>query len=356
MSLYEVTLWSRTPQAAAAPTFVELGPIKATGGEEGGGLAWSKELYSDGSITVATDPTRIEDAIAERLLDLEGKPSELAIYRDGILMQRGPLVAWQVEGKSLILNARGLLYYLRYMTLTTDEEYNTNQVLIAKSLIDKHQAKTRGNFGLVTTSMTSAGATRTRSYAAADLINVNDEIRELGEADNGFEISIDPTTRVISCHNPTKGTDKSAEVTLDQRGIVTPSFSDSVAAGQFGTAAFVAGVPPESDPVTAESIDTASRDLFGLAYVTHTAVGVPNATEVGQVATRTKDMAKRSVFLPPKEFWAMPDATVLDFDIGDTITAEYNAGFGSVIYVGRVKNMFVSVQEGGQDKLTIEFV
>ena len=361
MPYYEVTAFSRTPNAASAPTFVELGPIIISGGEAGGtggtsGLSWSRELFSDGSIVVTTDPTKVQSSIAERLLDMEGKPTELALYRDGVLRQRGPLIAWQIEGKSLILNARGLLYYCRYMTLTSDQSYNQNQVLIAKSLIDLHQAKTRGNYGLDTSSMTSAGATRTRAYKASELINVMDEIRELGEAENGFEIDVDPGTRVITCHNPTKGTDKSLLVALDARGIVTPGLSDSVAAGQFGTAAFVAGVVADADALTSESIDTASRDLFGLAYVAHTSMGVPNTGELGNVAVRTRDIAKRSVFIPPKEFFAQPGATVDDFDIGDTITSEYDAGFGSLSYAGRVKNIFVSVQEGGQDKLTVEFI
>lgn len=360
MPHYEVTVYSRTPAAAAAPTFVELGPIVLSSGEEGaggsGGLAWSRELFSDGSITVTTDPSKVQSSIAERLLDMEGKPSELAIFRDGVLRQRGPLVAWQIEGNSLILNARGLLYYCRYMTLTTGQTYSTNQVLIAKSLIDLHQAKTMGNYGLVTSSMTSAGATRTRTYTAAELINVMEEIREIGEAENGFEIDINPGTRVISCFNPTKGTDKSATVALDARGIVTPGFSDSVGAGQFGTAALVAGVVADADPLVQESIDTVSRDLFGLAYVAHTSIGVPNTTELINVAVRTRDIAKRSVFIPPKEFFSLPGATVDDFDVGDTVTIEYDAGFGAMTYVGRVKNIFVSVQEGGQDKLTLEFV
>lgn len=358
MPHYEVTAYKRITAAAAAPTFEEVGPITQASGSRGrgSGLSYSFELFGEGSIEVATSPDDVTQGVAECLVNMETMPMEVAVFRDGILMQRGPLVAWQVEGTSLVLHARGLLYYLRYMTLTTDESYNTNQVLIAKSLIDKHQAKTRGNFGLVTTSMTSAGATREREYLASDLINVHDEIRALGEADNGFDMRIDPETRVITCHNPQYGTDKSELVSLDQRGIVNPGISDSVVAGQFGSAAFVAGVVNEGDDVTSESIDTATRDAFGLAYVTHTASGVGSTTEIGQVAVRTRDMAKRSVFLPSKEFFAMPDADVFSFDVGDTISSEYNAGFSPLTYIGRVKNKFVSVQEGGQDKLTVEFV
>lgn len=352
MPFYEVAAWRRQNNAAAVPTFTEVENriILAEG------LEWSKELYGDGQITVKTDPTKIPQSLAESMVNMSTKPSELGVFRDGVLVQRGPLVAWETQGKGVTLHAKGLLYYLHYMTVTADVDYNINQVLIAKDLIDDYQAKTRGNYGLVTTSMTSAGSTRERSYLAADLIDINEEIRALGEADNGFDIIINPSTRVITCHNPTLGTDKSLLVVFDLRGVAGPSMSDSVAAGQFGTAALVAGVPEDSDPVVVESIDNTTRDLWGLAHVTHTASGVASSAEVTQIATRTRDVAKRSVFLPPREHFAVWGATVVDFDIGDTVTVEYNAGFSMMTYVGRVKAIHVSVQEGGQDKISLEFV
>lgn len=355
MPYYQVSAWSRVQTETTVPTFAEIGPVLVTGGEEGAGLAWSRELFSDGSITAATTPTKMPSSVAERLRDMVGKPMELALHRDGILVMRGPLVAWQIEGSSLILNARGLLYYLRYMTLTTDEDYDDNQILIAKDLIDMHQAKDWGNFGLVTTSMTAAGEDKVRTYKASELINVNDEIRELGESDDGFEISVSSATRIISCHNPQKGTDKSLTVALDARGIVSPSFSDSVGAGQFGTGTIVSGIVADADALTSEFIDI-SQETFGLAYVAHSSLGVPNATELAAVAGRTSNIARKSVFIPPHNFWSMQGASVDDFDVGDTITVEYDAGFGSMTYVGRVKNQFISVQEGGQDKLTVEFI
>lgn len=95
MPHHEVVVWARVPQQSAAPTFTELDRIQVTGGEAkgGGGLSWSRELYSDGSLTVSADPTKIPDSIGAKLLDLANNPMEIGLYRDGTLVQRGPLIA-----------------------------------------------------------------------------------------------------------------------------------------------------------------------------------------------------------------------------------------------------------------------
>jgi hypothetical protein len=358
MPFYEVVAYKRNQQSSSAPTFTELDRVMPHGGEasEGGGLSWSKELLSEGSITVATDPTKLESTIASYLRTPVANPLEFGLFRDGTLVQRGPLVAWQIEGKTLVLHIRGLLYYARYMVLTTDLKVTKDQALIAKDLIDHHQAKSYGNFGLDTSGITSHGVSRSRDYKATELINIIDEIRELGESDNGFDISCNPSTRVVTLHYPKKGTDKSATVAVDTRGITDPRLALSIASGQFGTAAFVSGVAGGQTSVTSESITTTERSTFGLAYITHTSVGVTNVSELANIAIESRDIAKLPVFTPNKEFWSVTGASVDDFDVGDTITFEYDPGIGYMTYVGRVKNIYVSVQEGSQEKLTLEFM
>lgn len=355
MPFYEVVAYSRTPVQSAAPTFAELGYIKTTGGEDGGGLGWGKELYNDGVITVSTDPTNVSSAIGTRLLDFKNKPMEIGVFRDGVLRQKGPLVSWQVIGKTLVLTARGLMYYTRYMTITTDKSYNTNQVLIAKDFVDMHQVKDYGNYGLVTTGMVSAGPTKEREYKAAELIDVNGEIWDLGQSSDGFDMEVNPSTRVMTSYSQFKGTDKSGLVRLDARGIVVPSISESLSAGAFGSAAFVSGIVSNADPKVSTSVDTPLRANFGLAYATYSSIGVPTQGELDNLASSVRDQARESVFTPPEEFWSVHGATVDDFDTGDVVTFEYDAGFGLIVRKARVKNFFVSVQEGGQDKLSVEF-
>ena len=181
MAHYEVVCWSRTPNQAAVPTYAELDGIRIAGdGSGSGGLEWSHELYGDGSLFVTTDPTLLPSSIATRLLQLDTLPMEMGLYRDSVLVQRGPLVGWQIQDKSLTLNAKGLLYYIRYMKITSALTYTAvAQGTIVKGLIDHHQNKDYGNFGLDTATIAATAVTRTREYEAEDLVPIYEEIFEM---------------------------------------------------------------------------------------------------------------------------------------------------------------------------------
>lgn len=359
MPHYEVVAYARVPAQATAPTFTELDRVPFNAGEHsgGGGISWSRELLSDGSITVSADPTKLPDSIASKLLDLDNNPMELALYRDGVLTQRGPLIAWQVQGRTITLLARGLLYYLRYMRITSTLEYTaTEQATIVKGLIDHHQNKDYGNFGLDTSTIASTGVTRTRDFDPVDLVLTHEEIREMAEATDGFDIRVDPSTRAVTLHSPTYGTDKTDLVILDERGIVDPELSSVVTAGQFGSAALVAGINKDGNHISSEQIDTTVRNAWGLAYVSHSVIGVSGQTELDNIAAQTRDIAKVELLQPTKEFSSVTGASYDDFEPGDTVSYEYNPGFGRIKYDGRVKNQFVSIAESGTEKLTIDFV
>lgn len=227
---YEVVAYARTPQVSGPPQLDLLQRIIALGGgsSAGGGLSWSRELCSDGFIIVSTVPETIKGRpLAGRLLDLKNKPVELWMYRDGVLVARGPLIAWQAEGNSVVLNARGMLYYTRYMALTEDMSYNGDQAFLVQDLIDHHQAKEYGDYGLDTTAIGAHSVTIEQEYKRIDLINVYDEIYALGEQDNGFDIDYDPPSGEVVLHHPQRGSDKTATVILDARGITNPNIAYS---------------------------------------------------------------------------------------------------------------------------------
>jgi len=362
MPFYEVVAYARNQQAAAIPTFTELGHIFSVAGsrgggesQESGGLAWSKELYGEGFISVATLPEQLNDDIGARLLDMTNKPTELGIFRDGVLMQRGPLIAWQVEGETLVLHARGFAYYMRYMFVTSDLTLSKDQAFIARDLIDHHQSKGYGNYGLVTSGITSHGQNRAREYKAGEQINIYEEIRDLAEINNGFDMVVDPVTRNVVLTSPTKGTVKAASI-LDNRVITTPNISSVVTAGRFGSAAFAAGVDSAGSLQTAIVENTTVKQNFGLAYIARAAPGIDSSTDLTEIATRLKDIASAELFTPNKKYFSATGVSVDDFDIGDTVTFDYNAGFGRLVSSRRVKNMFISVTAGNLELLTLDFV
>ncbi len=135
-----------------------------------------------------------------------------------------------------------------------------------------------------------------------------------------------------------------------------PQLSSVVTAGQFGSAALVAGINKDGNHLTSEQIDATVQAAFGLAYVSHSVIGVSSQTELDAVAGQTRDVAKKELLSPNKEFDSVTGASYDDFEPGDTISFEYNPGFGRIKYDARVKNQFVSVQTSGIEKLTVDFV
>ncbi len=359
MPFYEVVAYTRVPNQSAAPTLAEIGRVLTLGGESSGasgGLSWSRELCSDGFLTVATSPEIVVGGLATALQDLKANPIELYLYRDGVLRQRGPLISWQIEGNTLVLQARGLLYYLRYMILLEDKDFNKDQALIAKDLIDQFQAKDYGNYGLVTSGITSHSVTRERVYKKTELINIAKEIRDLSEADNGFDIDVNVTTGAVILTNPQMGTDKSATVFLDARGMVDPNYAYSLAASRFGTAAAGTGTSEENASLWAEKIDTATRNAFGLAYVTTHVLGATTAAEIQSYVNQANDLGKAPYFVPSRNYFPVIGATVDDFDQGDTVSFVFDPGFGEFTIQQDVKSTNVSVSPDGNEKLNVEFV
>ncbi len=356
---YEVVAYSRTPNISTPPTLTEIGRIITLGGESSGasgGLSWSRELCSDGFITVATSPEELISGVASRLQDLKANPIELFMYRDGVLRQRGPLISWQIEGNTLVLQARGLLYYLRYMVLTADKAYDQDQELIVEDLIDHHQDKSYGDFGLDASAITSHGVNRERTYKRTDLLNIQKEIRDMSEADNGFDMDIDPVNAEIVLNNPQMGTDKSATVFLDARGMTDPNYAYSLAAGKFGSAASASGTAEESTAKWAEKIDATTRNAFGLAYVTTHVLGVSTLTEIQSYADQANSLANNPYFVPSRNYFPVVGATIDDIDQGDTVSFVFDPGFGEFTIAQDIKNVNVSVSPDGNEKLNVEFV
>ncbi len=359
MPFYEVVAYTRTPNSSTPPTLTEIGRIITLGGESSGasgGLSWSRELCSDGFMTVATSPENLVGGLATALKDLKANPIELYMYRDGVLRQRGPLISWQIEGNTLVLQARGLLYYLRYMVLTVDKAFDQDQAFIVRDLIDHHQDKSYGDFGLDTTPITSHGVTRERSYKRSDLINIQKEIRDMSEADNGFDIDVDPVDGDVILTNPQMGTDKSATVFLDARGMTDPNYAYSLAAGRFATASSASGTAEGNHIKWASVIEISERNAFGLAFVTTHVLGVTSTTEVQSYAAQASALAKKPYFVPSRNYFPVVGATIDDFDQGDTVSFVFDPGFGEFTIAQDIKSINVSVSPDGNEKLNVEFV
>lgn len=339
---------ARTPAQLAAPTLTEVERIAFDG------LSWETEVNRAGSIQVGCVVDKLAAPIKARLRNLDQFPTELRVHRDGVVMAAGPITGGGIQGSTLTLYARGLLYYLRYMLVTADLTYAAvDQHLIAKGLVDHWQNLDYGNFGIDTSGITASGVTRDRTYKANELPNIGHVVELLSQVDNGFDATVNPSSRALVLHHPEQGIDRTATVHLDARNITDAGVSFSVAAEDVASDAF--GVGTGEEPFTAHKFDAAVRASFGRSGVGQTFDGVAQqATLDGHTQAL---LASRAVqwFQPAPGLFPVTDADVDDFDAGDTVSFSYDSGLGLHTGPYRVAAKRVQVDADGAETISVGF-
>ena len=345
---YELVAVARVPQQSAAPTLSEVGPIVAPT------ITWTKELNRPGSIGFSCTADRLADDIKARLLDLKANPTEVWLYRNGNLVMAGPIGGYQVQGSdaTVSITAPGLLSYLSYMAIHADLSYSgVDQHAIAKGLVDQWQSLDYGNFGIDTSGIVASGVTRDRAYIAAEQHIVDARLRELGQAADGFDFVVDPETRALLLYHPLQGSDLSAGVVLDGRNITDPGVTTSVAPGDVASEAYGAG----DEGLTSLQSDATVRQQFGRTAVMESFDGVTVQGTLDQHTAALLDVRDQALFVPGPGLFPVADADVDDFDIGDTVTYEYDSGLGIRSGAFRVASREVSIDQDGAETMAVTF-
>jgi len=153
------------------------------------GFSWVATLNGSGSASVSL-PLRTTSTITATSLDA-GK-SLLWVERDGVLLWGG--IVWGVSGdvasNSLVVSASGFHSYARRRVIRNTLTYSaTDQVTIARGLIDSMEAVS-GSLGIIGTTQTAVtGVNRDRTYNDWDRKNVGEALDQLAAVENGFDFS-----------------------------------------------------------------------------------------------------------------------------------------------------------------------
>ena len=155
--------------------------------------------------------------------DIEEGVHEVGIEREGTVVWVGPILTVKEDyrGKTLACGGEGLMAYLRRMHITDTLTFTVgvdDQFDIARALIEHHQDKTDGNFGIDTTATTTSGRKRDRTYQVAAQKNVYDAVVELSEVDDGFDFNFNPDTRGFDLSYPKRG-QRRTDIVFDDRNI-----------------------------------------------------------------------------------------------------------------------------------------
>jgi hypothetical protein len=164
------------------------------------GVSFDKKLNDTGSMR---GQVRVDDpGIRIREPRLLTEPGRTAIYvdRDGDLLWGG--IIWTsrylAASGTLELGASDLLSYFEHRLVLDPADLGKtvtfpaiDQVAIAQGLIRQAQGHAGGDLGIVFTGAQSSGVTRTVAYAPSDLKPVADALRDLANADDGFDFGFD---------------------------------------------------------------------------------------------------------------------------------------------------------------------
>ncbi len=351
---YDAMLVERIPQSGAGPTLNLIDEIipKAK-------IGWSTELIGDGGfITLAAVPDQQSQEIKDILLDIAETACEIWLYRNDTKVQAGPIIGVQTQGPTIVIMARALAYYLRYMFVTTDLSYSAvDQYTIGKGLIDHWQALTFGDFGIDTSSISTSGFDRTIDYNADEAPNVFRKLEQLSDNVDGFEWHVNPFTRKM-VFEARRGSDKSQDVILDSRAVASPNTHFSVAFGDYANHGIATGATVEGNTTRiGTKLDTVARAKWGRAGMAISVDEAETQQTIDDYAQSLVDTTAKLHFIPASGS-AIPvlGASIEDFDVGDTIHWVYDYGLGKFRINRDVYKRFVSVSKEGEEQMSIEFI
>lgn len=353
MASYSVSLVRRIPASGTAPTFTELGPIKWTS------LTVTHECGASGSLAAVAEVFSLEQSLRDPLMDLSVAPCEVWCYRtddDGTaLIFAGHLSGYRIQGTTIQFAGVGLLAYLQAMVRTTDYAVTaTEQATIVKALIDTYQAQTYGNFGLDTSTLAATGVTRDLTLKGSDLAALDRVITEMGARDNGFDLEVDPSTRAMTLSSPRKGSDLSASIIIDGRSIGDPQYAQFVTLGQVASDVAVTSSSAGGVNLTSSAGDSGVRTSFGRAMMTSAFQDVSVQATLDDHATRFLADNDTPLHQITPGLLSVPGFSYGDFDTGDIIAYEYDAGLGLQTFTPRVKTISVTM-DSGTERLAVGF-
>ncbi len=354
---YDIIFQTRTPNATGgvAPTLAEIGHVFAKTN-----LSWARELWFDGGdMNFSLDPDGIPDAIKTCLLDPFNSPCEVKMYKGSTLLQQGPLISAQVQGPTVTCQVRGLMYYTRYMHVISDLTYTgVDQYTIVAGLIDHHQDQTYGHYGIDASGVGASGTTVNRSYKKNRIHNIFNLIDKLAQRQNGFDyyVTFDEARDLTLVSK--RGTDKSATVILDSRGIFSPQISMSAAQRNVGSEALAVGHSFDDDPYYSSKTDATALANFGRAQITEHFDNIGTQTDIDEIAQALLDANKEARFNPGAMVMIPVTGAdpITDYDVGDTVTWSFDAGLGLQTVAKDINRLQVSIDQEGEEKVTVDYI
>lgn len=351
---YDLVVVARVPQASGPPTFLEVDPI------EWQSLSYTNTLSKPQDLTASCLVAGLTEPVLQRLRAMDQLPSELWLLRDGTRVFAGPLVAWQVSGETLTVQALGLLAYLRLMVIAADLRFDqADQFVMAKAMVDQWQSLEFGDFGIDTSSVGVSGKLRDGTWLRDEMKNVGEVIEQLGQRRDGFDAEVDPASRKLQLWYPGKGVDRSGgedAVVFDARNITSGDVMCSVALGDLASEGFGTGTSVgAAGPLFSAQSNPELRAKFGRVAVTGTWSDVSEQATLDGHVQGLLDARSTALLVPGPKVRVTPDADLDSYSVGDTVSYELHGQLG-VSGAFRIRTQRITVAATGAESVDLEFV
>lgn len=348
---YDVAVVAASPTVSGAPNFVELDQVKWSS------LKWGRKIGEPGDCTVEAPADNLSTTVKGVLVDLMANALELWVRRTDTtnlldtnrtgIVHAGPITACKLVDRKVQLTSIGLLGWLDYWPQMTDATFAAvDQATIVKSLLDTYQAQTYANRGLDTTALASAtGVVRDLVLKGGEGRNIGQVCQDMGTRSNGFDMTVDPNTRRVRLWSPRKGSDLTGGVILDTRSIADTEVSWSAAPGVAATDVLATASSSSGSSFTSRTTAT-SLTTFGRAGIVAAFQDVAaQATLDDHAARLASDLGVQHFTLSPK-LLPVTGFGVGDFDIGDVLLYDFDAGLGRQTQSVRLLSFDVDVSNG----------
>jgi hypothetical protein len=349
---YELVAVARVPQTSGPPLLIEVDPIVWTG------LSYTEELSKPGTMSAGVNIASLTEPVLQRLRDMESLPTELWLYRQGALIFAGPLLGFQVQSESLTLQAQGLGYYMQWWYLLNDIVVSgVDQAAIVKAMCDQWQSQDYGNFGLNTSNIANTGVLRDRSYIAVEGHKIGQRVEELGKAENGFDMEVDPHSRDIRLWYPTQGVDRSEgedAIIFDSRNVTSGNIVAACTPATVASESIGVGTSRDA-PLSSIQSNLELRAKFGRSAIWTTFDGVTEATTLADHTRAVLNSHADALLVPGPEVRTTADADISAYGVGDVVKYQLHQRLG-VTGSYRVRKRTISVSKIGREKTSVEFV
>jgi hypothetical protein len=221
--------------------------------------------------------------------------NEVVVERNKAIVWRGPILTADEDSEKVSFGGEGLLAYTKRWHITSTLTFAAvDQFTIARALVDHHQDKAGGDFGLLTTGADTSGVTRDRTYEGFQRKGIYEALTELVDVDNGFDLNINPNSRLLELHYPQQGTRQNDLIWED--GI--RSFSRTIDSSSQASQILGVGEGEGDDQLVFNLQDSGAVAQYGLTQGKHVNKDV-------SVAATLQDQVRRQLSYlrtPPETF------------------------------------------------------